>query len=75
MDAQTVRFDGLFTVEDTLDVEPCEAQSIGFLVRETKEAYYMAPEMWPEANIEGRAKFKYLHIVPKLYVRKVRFLK
>lgn len=75
VDAQTVRFDGLFTLEDTDGVEPCEARSIGFLVKETKDAYYLAPEMWPEANIEGRAKFKYLHIVPKRYVKKVRFLK
>jgi len=74
IDAQTIDFHGLFVVEDTEGIKPCKAQSVGFLIREDKENYFIAPEMWPEANTEGVCKFKYLHIIPKAYVVKRRFL-
>ena len=50
---------GMFSA-DELDTEKIpHAFIIGFLVKESKQAYYVAKEYW-DSN-----QFKYLHVVPK----------
>lgn len=52
----------LMTLEDIENLEPCKARIVGYLVKETKENYYLAKEWWETGQ------FKYLHIVPKISV-------
>ena len=50
---------GLGEVEDLEGIKPPKASIIGFLVKETDEAYFVAKEVWETGQ------FKYVHIVPK----------
>ena len=50
---------GLMDIEDLEGLNPPVAVIIGYLVLETKEAYYIAKELWETGQ------FKYLHVVPK----------
>lgn len=59
----------LLEKQDLLDIEPATAYLIGYLVDETDEYYYVAKEWWTSEQ------FKYLHVVPKRSVIKVRKLK
>ena len=60
---------GLGDVEDLEDIEPPKASIIGFLVKETDSAYFVAKEVWETGQ------FKYTHIVPKrTAIDKVEFL-
>ena len=52
-----------------LQDEPIKCQIIGFLVKETKDNYFLAKEVWETGQC------KYIHIIPKKYVIKKRFLK
>ena len=54
----------LMEIEDIIDLELCKAKIIGYLVKETKENYYLAKEWWETGQ------FKYLHIIPKRSVIK-----
>jgi hypothetical protein len=45
--------------DDLNNVNPCMASIVGFLVKETKEAYFLAKEVW----VTGQAK--YIHVIPK----------
>ena len=58
MDVMSVDL-GLFTIEDLESIKPAHAFIVGFLVKETTEAYYIAKERWETEQ------YKYLHVVPK----------
>ena len=51
---------GLIESRDLEEIKPPVARLIGFLVRETTKAYYLAKEYWPETK-----QFKYVHVIPK----------
>ena len=48
---------GLLT-EEEIDFEPVYCHLIGFLVKETEKAYYVAKEYWESGQ------YKYIHVVP-----------
>ena len=50
---------GLFEKKDCMDIKPAHAFIIGFLVHESKDAYFVAKEFWETEQ------FKYLHVVPQ----------
>jgi len=50
---------------DELEYEPAIASLIGFLVKETKEVYFIAKEVWETGQC------KYIHIIPKEYVKEI----
>jgi len=55
--------------EDLKDIKPIVASIVGFLVKETDEAYYLAKEFWWSTG-----QFKYLHVIPKCSVRNIEIL-
>jgi len=50
--------------EDLFDIQPVNAFLAGFLVREDKENYWIAKEVW------ATGQCKYIHVMPKKYVIK-----
>jgi hypothetical protein len=50
---------GLMDVQDLMHYPPPKAKIVGFLVKETAEAYYVAKEIWEHDQ------FKYVHVIPK----------
>ena len=54
---------------DELPDEPVVAEIVGFLVRETKENYFLAKEIWENGMC------KYVHIIPKRSVVRKREVK
>lgn len=50
---------GMFTAEEIDPEKLPRAFIVGFLVKETNNAYYLAKESW------DTKQFKYLHIIPK----------
>ena len=67
IDAQSLDY-GIVYPEDLQD-EPIKCRIIGFLVKETKDNYFLAKEVWETGQC------KYIHIIPKKYVIKKRVLK
>ncbi len=67
IDAQSLDC-GIIYPED-LQEEPIKCQIVGFLIKETKDNYFLAKEVWETGQC------KYIHIIPKKYVIKKRFLK
>jgi len=59
----------LLEKEDLEDFQLTKAYIVGYLVGETKDAYYIAKEWWESDQ------FKYLHMVPKKVVDSIEFLK
>lgn len=49
----------LLYLEEILNLEPCKASLVGWLVHENEKNYYVAKEYWENGG------FKYLHVVPK----------
>jgi len=47
---------------DEIPNEPVTAEIVGFLVKETKNNYFLAKEIWETGQC------KYVHIIPKKYV-------
>lgn len=68
IDIQSIDF-SLMELEDLKDVKPARMKIIGFLVKKDEENYYLAKEVWETGQ------FKYIHIIPKVYVIKKRYLK
>ncbi|MBR9701797.1 hypothetical protein GOV13_02655 [Candidatus Pacearchaeota archaeon] len=68
IDIQSVDF-SLMELEDLKEIKPAKMKIIGFLVKKDEENYYLAKEVWETGQ------FKYVHIVPKSYVIKERYLK
>jgi len=57
---------GLFGDEDIKDgLQHPKVIIAGILIKEDKESYYIAKEMW------DTSQYKYLHLIPKKYVDKV----
>lgn len=68
-DVASFELSGLSEVEDLEGINPPKASIIGFLVKETDKAYFIAKEVWESGQ------FKYLHIVPKdTAIEKVEYL-
>lgn len=67
IDVQSVDVALIFPEE--IDFEPQKAFIVGYLVKETKENYFVAKEFWQTGQC------KYLHIIPKKYVSNQRRLK
>jgi len=60
---------GLFSEEDISEgINPPKVIIAGILIKEDKDSYYICKEMWETSQ------FKYLHLVPKRYVDKIRRL-
>ena len=68
IDIQSVDF-SLMDLEDLKEIKPVRMKIIGFLIKKDNENYYLAKEVWETGQ------FKYVHIVPKAYVLKERYLK
>jgi len=51
---------GLLELDDIVDIEPCHAFIIGFLVYESSSCYFVAKECWYDTK-----QFKYIHVIPK----------
>ena len=68
IDIQSIEF-GLMELEDLKQIKPVRMKIIGFLVKEDSENYFVAKETWETGQ------FKYVHIIPKKYVIKKRYLK
>lgn len=61
---------GLLVLDDIEDLKPCKASIVGFLVKETKDCWFLAKELWENGQ------FKYLHVIPKgTAIDKIRYLK
>ena len=70
-DVTSFELSGLSDLQDLDGIEPPLASIIGFLVKETDSAYFIAKEVWETGQ------FKYIHIIPKktaikeiIYLRK-----
>ena len=60
---------GLFSEEDIKEgLESPKVIIVGILIKEDKESYYIVKEMWETSQ------FKYLHLIPKIYVNKLTVL-
>jgi len=57
VDAQSI--EGALCWVDELPEEPVVAEIVGFPVRETKDNFFLAKELWENGQC------KYVHIVPK----------
>jgi len=68
IDIQSIEF-GLMCLEDLKEVRPARMKIIGYLVKKDDQNYYLAKEVWETGQ------FKYVHIIPKAYVIKERYLK
>ena len=54
---------------DELIDKPITAKLVGFLVKETKDSYFIAKEVWETEQC------KWVHIIPKKYVIKKEILR
>jgi len=71
IDAQTLSPTlGIVNIEELKNESPILTKSVGFLVSVNKDCYVIANELWEEAN-----DVKYIHIIPKCCVKKVKVLK
>ena len=69
MDAQRIEL-GVQQLEEIKEIEPIPCDILGFLVHETKDKIIIAQEKWD--NLAG---FKYIHIIPKISILKVKEVK
>ncbi len=69
LDAQRVEL-GVQHQEDIADLQPIPCDIVGFLIHEDKERIVIAQEKWDD--LQG---FKYVHVIPKCSVIKIRRLK
>ena len=60
----------LTDIEELRDLKPILAKTVGFLIAENEECYIIGDEYWEEAN-----EVRWIHIIPKCCVKKVKFLK
>ena len=60
IDAQMIA--DMIIFPDELPDKPIECEIVGFLVKETKDCYYLAHVLWKTGQI------KWTHIIPKKYV-------
>ncbi len=68
IDIQSVDF-SLMELEDLNKIVPAKMKIIGYLIKENTENFFLAKEVWETGQ------FKYVHIIPKKYVVKKRYLK
>jgi len=61
IDIQSIDF-SLMELEDLNEIKPVKMKIIGFLVKQDKQNYFLAKEVWETGQ------FKYVHIIPKKYV-------
>ncbi len=69
LDAQRVEL-GVQHQEDIADLQPIPCDIVGFLIHEDKDRIVIAQEKWDD--FQG---FKYVHVIPKCSVIKIRKLK
>ena len=69
LDAQRLEL-GVQHQEDIADLQPIPCNIVGFLIHEDKERIVIAQEKWDD--LQG---FKYVHVIPKCSVIKIRRLK
>ncbi len=69
IDAQRLEL-GCIQQEELPDLRPIEGEIIGFLVHEDKERIVIAQERWKELG-----GCKYVHVIPKCSVIKIKRLK
>jgi len=69
LDAQRVEF-GVQHQEDISDLQPIPCDIVGFLIHEDKNRIVIAQEKWED--LQG---FKYVHVIPKCSVIKIKRLK
>ncbi len=69
IDAQRLEL-GVQHQEDIADLQPIPCNIVGFLIHEDKERIVIAQEKWDD--LQG---FKYVHVIPKCSVIKIRRLK
>jgi len=69
LDAQRVEL-GVQHQEDIANLQPIPCDIVGFLIHEDKERIVIAQEKWND--LQG---FKYVHVIPKCSVIKIKKLK
>jgi len=69
IDPQFLEMTGLSYSDDLDEIRPQSCCIVGHLVKETKDVYFVAKELW-----DNKA-FKYVHIIPKRIVEKMEVLK
>ena len=69
IDPQFLELRGLSYKEDLVGLQLQKCVIVGHLVKETKDIYFVAKELWENGA------FKYVHMIPKKIVEKCEELK
>ena len=68
IDIQSLEY-GLMEYADLNNIKPMKLKIVGYLVKEDVDNFFVAKEAWETGQ------FKYVHIIPRIYVLSNRRLK